>query len=109
MTRIPIIIAGLILFFVGLPLANRKIAMNKMYGYRVPQAYKSERHWYEINAYAGKQLCFWSVVIVLAGVAGFFVPREHLLKYDKVSVLLLVLPVFIALIRTGIWVRKNMP
>jgi len=109
MTRIPIIIAGLILFFVGLPLVNRKVPMNKLYGYRVPQAYKSEKHWYEINAYAGRQLCIWSAVIILAGAAGFMVPREHLLKYDRVSVLLVVVPVFIALIRTGIWVRRNMP
>lgn len=40
----------------SIPAILRKIPMNKMYGVRFRQCFKSDEAWYEINAYGGKAL-----------------------------------------------------
>lgn len=97
------------MFFVSLPLACRRVPMNRYYGVRTSLAYKSEKNWYDINAYGGKQLAVWSLVIVAVGVAGFFIPRRWLQRYDFWAVLATVVAVLIALIRTLLWCRKYGP
>ncbi len=109
MTRIPILVVGTLLFCVSLPLAWRKVPMNRYYGVRTPVAFTSEKNWYDINAYGGKQLGIWSLLIVAVGVAGFFVPRRWLHRYDFWEVLSVVVAVFVALIRTMLWCRKYGP
>lgn len=106
MTRLPLLLAGVLLFLVSLPLACRKVPMNRYYGVRTPLAYKSEKNWYDINAYSGRQLAIWSLVIVAVGVAGLFVPRRSLRQYDFWAVLATILAVMVALIRTLLWCRK---
>ncbi len=50
----------------SIPLVFRKIPMNRFYGVRIPKSFSSESNWYEINAYGGRQLIFWSM-LPLAG------------------------------------------
>jgi hypothetical protein len=70
------VLCGLLQFLLGLPLLNRRIPRNNFYGIRTPAALESDQRWYDINAYAGRQLVLWSVIVVSNGVTGFFIPRE---------------------------------
>ena len=64
---------SLLIMVVGLPLARRKVPMNRVYGIRIPKSFASEANWYAINAYGGRQFMLWSLLPLLAGCACFFV------------------------------------
>ena len=50
--------------------------MNSLYGFRIKKALTSDDNWYKINKYGGRQLFFWSIVMVAIGVACFVLPVE---------------------------------
>lgn len=62
------ILCGLIFILVSVPLVQRKIPMNRLYGFRFAKSYASDANWYRINAYGGRQMIRWSVVLIFAGV-----------------------------------------
>ena len=53
---------SVLLIFLGLPLAQRRVPQNPLYGLRVPATLADEWVWYEANAHSGREL-------VLLGVA----------------------------------------
>ena len=55
LVSIAILAAGAVMFFVSLPLIYRKVPMNRFYGIRVREAFKSNDRWFEINTYGGRQ------------------------------------------------------
>ena len=61
----------------SIPLVKRKVKMNPWYGVRIPKAFESEESWYKINAYGGKRLIFWSLLLLLIGIAAFFIPLDE--------------------------------
>ena len=61
----------------SIPLVKRKIKMNHLYGVRIPKAFESEENWYKINAYGGKRLIAWSSLLLLIGIAAFFIPLDE--------------------------------
>jgi len=65
---------ALVLAILSIPLARRKIPMNHFYGMRFPQAFKSDRHWYEINHHGGKILSRASIPIFVIGLYGLAYP-----------------------------------
>lgn len=74
---IPDVLAGigLVTALVSLPLVMRLVPMNRWYGVRVPEAFVSGRHWYEINAYGGRLLiAFGLFLIAFAYVGNGFAP-----------------------------------
>jgi len=70
------LLGGLITFLISLPLVYRKVPKNNFYGVRLKASFASDQSWYDINAYGGKQLAFWSWPLVLVGVIGFCIPPE---------------------------------
>ena len=71
---------GLLLIVLSIPLIQRKVKMNHFYGVRIAKAFESEENWYQINAYGGRRLVAWSVVLAVIGVITFFLPlgsAEH--------------------------------
>ena len=58
----------------AIPLIKRKVPMNHLYGIRIPAAFKSQAHWYTINAYGGKQLLYWSIPALCIGLAFCLLP-----------------------------------
>ena len=100
---IAILSAGLMIFFVSLPLVYRKVPMNSMYGIRIPAAFESEQRWYDINAYGGRQLAAWAWLIIAAGVAGFFLPEDDSSIYVPVSTIVVFAAILIPLVRIGQW------
>ena len=62
------ILCGFVFILVSVPLVRRKIPMNRLYGFRFARSYASDDNWYRINAYGGRQLIRWSVLLIFAGV-----------------------------------------
>jgi len=65
---------ALIIILVCIPLIKRKIKMNYLYGVRIKKSFESEENWYNINAYGGKQLAIWSILMIIAGLVCFLIP-----------------------------------
>jgi len=68
------LIVGILIFLVSLPLVFRKIPMNPVYGVRFKKSFESQENWYKINAYGGKRLMVWSLLLIGLGLACFFLP-----------------------------------
>lgn len=104
---IGILLGGLVIFFASLPLAYRKIPMNQVYGIRIQASFESDQRWYEINAYGGRRMAAWSLLIIVTGVLGFFVPKNCFLIYAWASVAVTLASVLIPAIQTFWWSRKR--
>lgn len=93
---------ALLIISVSIPLVRRRIPMNSLYGVRIRKSFESDENWYAINEYGGKQLIIWSVPMLLAGVACFFIPfEEH--NRDLMALAAGVLPVMTCM--TGSLIR----
>jgi uncharacterized membrane protein len=69
------VVASLLLIGLSVPLIQRKIPPNGLYGFRVPRTLRDPVVWYEANAYAGKCLIWAGLVILVAAPAlCFLVP-----------------------------------
>ncbi|HMB91636.1 MAG TPA: SdpI family protein [Rhodothermales bacterium] len=56
------------------PLLRGKVKMNPLYGMRFKQSFTSEENWYAINRYGARLMIWWSIVILVVGLATFFIP-----------------------------------
>lgn len=68
---------GLLFILLSIPLIANKIPMNKLYGFRIQKSFTSDENWYKINNYGGKQLLYWSILMVAVGVICFLFPAEE--------------------------------
>jgi uncharacterized membrane protein len=98
---------GLLQILIGLPLLNRKVPRNYFYGIRTRAALASDQRWYDINAYAGRQLVIWSVIMFLNGLAGFFIPRDASDAYLALTLALAAVAVVVPLLLTFSWSRAH--
>lgn len=69
-----IVIASLLILF-SIPLITRTIPMNPDYGFRWPEAFKSEQNWYEINVFGGWCMLLANVPPIILGVFALVRPR----------------------------------
>jgi len=67
---------ALLLIFVCLPLALRKVRMNHLYGFRTAAAFKSESQWYDINAAGGRIVIYSTLPILVIGICKLFTPQD---------------------------------
>ena len=71
------IFIGILMIIISIPLVQKSISMNEIYGVRFKKSFESEENWYKINAYGGKQLIIWSVPLIVFGVVTFFLPLKN--------------------------------
>ncbi|MCB1232515.1 MAG: SdpI family protein [Verrucomicrobiae bacterium] len=92
-TWLPLVHLGVGLLGAGLslPLIWRKVPMNRLYGVRFPQSFRSDEAWYAINAYGGKVLLVASILIVGAAVYGLLFPSPAYFITGTVVILVSVL------------------
>ena len=89
------------------PLIKRRVPMNRFYGIRVREAFKSKERWFDINAYGGRQFAMWSLPIVITGMLGLFLPTHLVFIYIPIAIGVIVLSALIPLIRTVRWIRET--
>ena len=96
---------ALLITLFSIPLVAYKIKMNHIYGVRIPQAYQSDRNWYEINAYGGKQFILWSLPMVLIGLLCLYTPY-HLNSETGLILLCGIAPIFVCIAGAMIDLRR---
>jgi hypothetical protein len=71
-----------------IPLAKRKIKMNRLYGIRMSKSLESEENWYKINEYGGKIFIPWSILSILAGIISVFLQQIIVLSFILIFILI---------------------
>jgi uncharacterized membrane protein len=84
------VIVGLIIIGVSLPLVKRKIKRNQWYGIRIPEAFKSEERWLEINQFGGRLMMRLGFVIAITAGGCLTLPKKYWAIYglSEVAVIL---------------------
>lgn len=90
------IACGIVFVLIGIPLVQKKVPMNKVYGFRISKAFVSDDNWYTINWYGGRQLIQWSAMLIMIGILYFIFPVE-MLDDGSINVFLAVAPIFICI------------
>lgn len=88
------IACGVLFILISIPLVNKKVPMNRLYGFRISKSFVSDENWYAINRYGGRQLIRWSILLILIGVLYFIFPIKEQ-QGKTLSVLLAVAPILI--------------
>jgi SdpI/YhfL family protein len=102
-----ILLGGLAVLAIFLPLALRKVAMNRLWGVRVRAAFESDERWYDINAYGGRLVSWGSLLIIGTGIAGFFLPVDALEPYVWSAAVISALSVLVPVVQTCWWIRRH--
>jgi hypothetical protein len=92
-TAVTLVCLGFIVIAVSIPLYLGKIKMNYVYGFRIRKAFESVENWYSINRYGAKALMWWSVVIMVIGIACLYIEPQHVLTVAKFAFISLLIPV----------------
>ncbi len=98
---------GFLFLSLSLPLWLRLVPANAFYGVRLPSTMASEKRWYDVNAFFGKQLFIWSLAVVGAGIAGFYQLPRHQDAYPWAALTLALVAVAASVISTLWWMRQH--
>lgn len=100
------IIIAIVLSALSVPLIYRKIPMNKWYGVRFPQSFRSEKNWYDINAYGGKILIVWMIPVLLFGIMGLIIKPDDAKIYQTLNPVVILVSVTLTCIQSYIKSRE---
>ena len=75
-------ITALVSIGLSVPLIKRKIKRNPWYGIRIPEAFKSEERWLEINQYGGRLFLAWGIVIAIMSGIGLTLEKKYWIVYS---------------------------
>jgi SdpI/YfhL protein family len=80
------IAVALLLIGFSFPLLQGRVQRNQTYGFRFPEAFESDEAWLAINRYGAQRLIFWSILLLLFGIAvPFFLPAENVVAIIAVA------------------------
>lgn len=102
---ITILVCSAVFCLLSIPLMLRKVPRNPVYGYRTRATLRDETLWYEANAYFGSTFLVATVVSACIAVALHQWQGLAERTYLGVSVALLAMPVLVAALLTGRFVR----
>lgn len=63
-----LILLGAVTVLFSVPLLLRRVRPNCFYGIRIAAAFRSERHWYAINAFGARRFILFGVTVAAMGV-----------------------------------------
>ena len=69
-------ICGILFIGISIPLLMGETKRNRLYGIRFHKSFESEENWCKINRYSAKEIIFWSIPIMIVGIAALFVPSQ---------------------------------
>jgi hypothetical protein len=106
---IPTVICGmgLLTFALSLPLWLRLVPVNPLYGVRLPSTMASSARWFDVNAHFGKHLFGWSLLVIVAGLAGFYQLPRHEDAYAWASITLTLVAVAASVVATLFWMHLH--
>jgi len=113
MKNIKVILIAYVLFlgilYIGLaiPLANGKVAPNGTYGFRTEKTLSNEDVWYKTNTYFGDMFFKAGLSVVIISLISFFFRKKMpLWTHVILSILVPVIPVFIAVVKTVLFLNE---
>lgn len=98
---------GMLIWGLAIPLWLRLVPRNSFYGVRLPSTLDSDKRWFEVNAVFGKQLFWWSLTIIGAGIAGFYQLPRHQDAYPWAAITLAFVAVAAAVAATLWWMHQH--
>jgi hypothetical protein len=106
---IPTVICGmgLLFFALALPLWLKLVPINPVYGVRLPSTMASEERWFAVNAVFGKHLFGWSLLVIGAGIAGFFQLPRHQDAYPWAAITLALVAIAASVVATLWWMHQH--
>jgi hypothetical protein len=81
--------------------------MNRLWGVRIPAAFESNQRWYDINAYGGRLLALWSLLIIATGLVGLFLPADVIGPYAWSAMAISLLSVLAPCLQTFVWTHRT--
>ncbi len=84
-TLISYFLTAIILILGSLPMVLGKVKPNPWYGVRLPETMDDPELWYKANKYGGILLLIVGILILIATLATYFVPRISPLVYSEVT------------------------
>jgi len=72
---------GLLLIFMAIPLARRRVKPNALYGLRLPATFADDWVWYEANAKSGRDILLLGAGEIIAAVALYQIPGLSAVDY----------------------------
>ena len=84
---ITFLFSGILVFVACLPIVHGMIPMNKFYGMRTKNTFKSDESWLHLNEVGGMIFAMIGFPLILAGMLGFVIP-EQLLQIFSTMVLI---------------------
>ncbi len=98
---------GMLTFASAVPLWLRLVPTNGIYGMRLPFTMTSEERWLDANAFAGRHLFWWSLMIMGAGLAGFHQLPRHQDSYPWAAFALVLASVVATTLSIWRWLRHH--
>jgi uncharacterized membrane protein len=94
---ITFLLSGMLIFVVCLPIVHGIIPMNKFYGMRTKDTFKSDESWLHLNEVGGMIFAMIGFPLILAGVVGFFIPEQFLQIFSTMVLIVTFLSIAAAL------------
>ena len=76
-------VSGL-LICLSIPLIQRKVAPNRLYGFRVRRTLEDPNVWYPANAYAAWRMLWAAIAATIVAVGAYFIPGVELAVYASI-------------------------
>ncbi len=70
----------------SLPLILRLVKMNRVYGVRIPESFRSDERWYELNRFGGVLMLILGIILGVTGVIGLKIDSNQGLIFYFVSI-----------------------
>ncbi len=104
---ITFVFTGLLLVGLSIPMIQRRVGPNAIYGFRTPKTLSDETVWYEANAYSGRMLLRAGIVNTAAALLFFFVPGigDSLLAYNLACTVVVMVSLFAAVFASFRYLR----
>jgi hypothetical protein len=99
---------AVLIALVSIPLIFRRVPMNRFYGIRFAESYKSDKSWYAINEFGGKALFVSSLPILISGLWGYFAsPRNYQLTGTTIMVISVTVACIVCYIKARMINKQN--
>jgi len=101
------ILVGILEIILGIPLLLEKIKPNWLYGFRLPYTLSSDEIWYKSNKYVGRDFIVAGFIVILGSLFLLvFKTDSSVIGISLVSILLIILPIIIILIRAFNYLKE---
>ena len=98
--------SGGVLIGLSIPLIQRKVPPNRLYGFRVRRTLEDPNVWYPVNVYSGWRMLWLGTAIMFAAVVLYFVPGLDDAWYASLVGIVAAVAVMTCLVQCFRYLRK---